>query len=365
MGYFLTNFHILRPNFEVSQEHTIEWISQIHTQAEAKKQEEGFDEETFHKTMRGLLLRIGAGPGKIATRGVHHPDFQHMAWTESEIFTNGDNPCFGKRTRYYDAEVEKIFERFYPETIPLPDDLIHVSCTGYVSPSGAQKLVSNRKGGHSTTVTHAYHMGCYASIPALRMAKGFAASGNHQIDIVHTELCALHMNPSVHTPEQLVVQTLFADGFIKYTLRSVPSSPSLEVMALKEYLLEGTLDAMSWETESWGLKMGLKKEVPKLIANQLEPLVHPFLDDKNPVLFAIHPGGPKIIDQVATTLNLQPWQVAHSRDILKNYGNMSSASLPHIWEAILSDEAVANGTSIVSLAFGPGLTVAIAHLKKR
>jgi len=365
MGHFLTDFFIIRPAFEMPQEHTLKWISQFHARAEAKKQGNCLDEETFQKSLYSMLLRIGAGPGKIATRGFQHPDFQHMSWDESELFTDADNPCFGKRTRYYADEVEKIFERFYPKDTPLPDDLIHVSCTGYVSPSGAQKLVSNRKRGHATTVTHAYHMGCYASIPALRMAKGFAASGKQQIDIVHTEICSLHVNPYVHTPEQLVVQTLFADGFIKYTLRSHASGPCLEVIDLKEVLLEGTLDAMSWEPESWGLKLGLKKEVPRLIARQLEALVRAFTDQQSPGLFAIHPGGPKIIDQVAETLKLQPWQVAHSRSVLCSYGNMSSASLPHIWEKILYDDRVPKETSIVSLAFGPGLTVAIGILKKR
>jgi predicted naringenin-chalcone synthase len=365
MSYFLHDFVILRPPFQTTQEHTLDWISQIHTKDEAKKQGETFDQNTFQTSMHEVLLRIGAGPGKIATRGLCHPDFQHMSWDESQLFTDGNNPHFGKRTEYFSEEVEKFFERFYPENTPLPDDIIHVSCTGYVSPSGAQKLVSNRKNGHKTTVTHAYHMGCYASIPALRIAKGFAASGKQHIDIVHTEMCSLHMNPSIHTREQLVVQTLFADGFIKYTLSAKGSSPCLEVCELKEFLLEGTLDAMSWETDSWGMKMGLKKEVPQLIARQLESTIQPWIKDLDRPLFAIHPGGPKVIEKVAETLRLEPWQIVHSQDILYTHGNMSSASIPHVWEKILNDATISKGTPIVSLAFGPGLTLAMGILKKR
>ena len=365
MNYFLHDFVVLRPSSQTSQENILEWISKIHAKDEAKDKDETFDQKAFQESLHEVLLRIGAGPGKIATRGFCHPDFQHTSWEESQLFTHGHNPSFEKRTKYYNEEVGKFFELFYPEEAPLPDDLFHVSCTGYIAPSGAQKLVSNRKNGHKTTVTHAYHMGCYAAIPALRIAKGFAASGKQQIDIVHTEMCSLHMNPSLRTREQLVVQTLFADGFIKYTLNTQESSSCLEVCELREFLLEETLDAMSWEPNNWGMKIGLKKEVPNLITHKLESLLQPWIKDLDRPLFAIHPGGPKIIEKIATTLHLEPWQIAHSQEVLYNYGNMSSASIPHIWEKILSDTAVSKGTAIVSLAVGPGLTIAMGILKKR
>ncbi len=364
MNHFLADFSIIRPAFETSQEHALDSISQAHSSAEAKKNTPGFDEKEFREQLLQLLLRIGAGPGKIQNRGIHHPDFQHTEWETMELFPNSEGSCFGTRNRYFDKVVEDIFEQFYPQQIQLPDDLIHVSCTGYVAPSGAQKLVSRRNAGKTTTVTHAYHMGCYGAIAALRMARGFSCSGKDKIDIVHTEMCTLHMNPLLHSAEQLVVQTLFADGFIKYSLTNESQGNCLKILDLREIILEGTLEAMSWNPESWGLKMGLKKEVPRLIAKELPHVVHSLVPDLQDVLFAIHPGGPKIIDQVAENLRLEEAQVEHSRRILSKYGNMSSASLPHIWESILSDSDVPDKTIIVSLAFGPGLTIAAAVLQK-
>jgi predicted naringenin-chalcone synthase len=364
MSVYLSDFSILRPEYEISQEFSLEWISSAHALAESRKQGDDFDEKKFQQDLLSVLLRIGAGPGKVKFRGMQHPDFQHMEWERNTLFPDAQNVCFGSRTRYYDEAVEKLFERFYPEGSKLPDDLIHVSCTGYVAPSGAQKLVAKRKAGMTTTVTHAYHMGCYGAISALRMARGFALSGKSKIDIVHTEMCTLHMNPEFHSPEQLVVQTLFADGFCKYTLSSESQKNSLQIVELKEVILDDTVDAMSWQPEHWGLKMGLKPEVPKLIASRLEELVAPLLKTNSPI-FAIHPGGPKIIEKVAEVLKLEPWQIAHSKEIFYQCGNMSSASLPHIWDRILQDNDVAKGTSIISLAFGPGLTTAIAVLIKR
>ena len=82
-------------------------------------------------------------------------------------------------------------------------------------------------------------------------------------------------------------------------------------------------------------------------------------------LYAIHPGGPKIIRQVAQVLGLKPEQVRHSEEVLRQYGNMSSATLPHIWQKIVEDRTVPSDTLVVSLAFGPGLTIAGALFQKR
>ncbi|HEY0468512.1 MAG TPA: 3-oxoacyl-[acyl-carrier-protein] synthase III C-terminal domain-containing protein, partial [Polyangiaceae bacterium] len=72
---------------------------------------------------------------------------------------------------------------------------------------------------------------------------------------------------------------------------------------------------------------------------------------------AVHPGGPKIIDRGREVQDLEPAQVQASRDVLFEHGNMSSATLPHVWQRVLSYDGVKPGTLVLSLAFGPGLTV--------
>jgi predicted naringenin-chalcone synthase len=270
----------------------------------------------------------------------------------SRVHEQPEGVCLQKRMEMYDRIVTEVFEQFYRES-KLPKHLIHVTCTGYISPSGAQKIAAKHEG--ETVVTHAYHMGCYASIPAIRMAPEVGVT-----DIVHTELCTLHINPSLHDTAQLVVQTLFADGFIKYSVKE--SGPGLKVVALHEALVPDSAHAMTWGCESWGLKMTLAKELPMLIARVLPAFLEKLaskakITNWESALFAIHPGGPKIIEQVAKRLSLKPWQIEHSRKILQSYGNMSSATLPHIWDLILKDQNASNGSLVISLAFGPGLTI--------
>jgi predicted naringenin-chalcone synthase len=89
-----------------------------------------------------------------------------------------------------------------------------------------------------------------------------------------------------------------------------------------------------------------------------------FPADMAKTVFAIHPGGPKVIDVMQQALELSDAQVAASRGVLLRYGNMSSATLPHIWMRLLEAPDVPPSTPIVSLAFGPGLTVAAAMMMK-
>jgi predicted naringenin-chalcone synthase len=81
-------------------------------------------------------------------------------------------------------------------------------------------------------------------------------------------------------------------------------------------------------------------------------------------VFAVHPGGPRIIDRVRERLELTQAQVQASRDVLFAFGNMSSATLPHVWMQLANDPCVSSGTLIVSLAFGPGLTMCGAMFRK-
>lgn len=192
------------------------------------------------------------------------------------------------------------------------------------------------------------------------------------VDLVHTELCSLHMNPEDPTLEQMVIQSLFADGCIAYRISHEPPAKGLKVLSLYEELIPNTAEAMEWMVSDWGMKMTLSKDVPTMVGNCIRDLTLRWLEQRGfdisfiqkNALFAVHPGGPKIIDQVMHNLELREGQVAASRKLLKNRGNMSSATLPHLWQEIVADDSIPSGTPIVSFAFGPGLTVCAGLMEK-
>ncbi len=377
----LSDFQSQLPKHHSGQDAILEWIAAAHAQAEITLQQPASSEEreALVRKYRKLVMRFGCSTDRIRSRNSALDDFTHTDWDRMRIFQLKEypsgKPC-GERSRFYGEVSGQAFEQFYEGEVDPPPVIIHVTCTGYVSPSGAQRLVAKRDWGRSTEVIHAYHMGCYASLPAIRMAAGFLERGKARVDIVHTELCTLHMDPRQHLPEQLVVQTLFADGLIRYSASragdGAPAQQALAVLATREEIVPNTEDAMSWMVSDFGMQMTLSRKVPDHIRNGLGAFLDRLADSAGltqaqlceKALFAIHPGGPRIIDEIAHHLGLHPEQVQASNAILRDYGNMSSATLPHVWKAILEDEAVQPGTLIVSLAFGPGLTISGAILRK-
>lgn len=379
------NFRALEPAHRLSQAASLAWLTEAHTRAEKSRVErsgEPFDEHEFRLGMARRLARFGCGEDKIAWRGHELPDCSHTRWPEMSIYRLHDTPT-GEgtlaRSRAYGLLTDELFARLYPEHATPPPDLVHVTCTGYESPSAAQRLVAARDWGNSVRVTHAYHMGCYAALPAVRLASAFAAASGaqagrtHFADVVHSELCSLHLNPLLHTPEQLVVQTLFADGFIAYTVAKEAQLPgaALTLLASCERILPDSSEAMTWVCGNAGMQMTLARDVPERIAAALSGFVADLCDEaelsraeRAGAAFAVHPGGPRILDLVQDRLRLSEEQVAFSRAVLFSRGNMSSATLPHIWLELLQPGALAPGRPVITLAFGPGLTMCGAVLRK-
>jgi predicted naringenin-chalcone synthase len=352
----ISGFQLILPSHVLNQEKALEWqvLRTLPLVPDEKK-------DLFLKSFR----RYSVSPTKISQRYTELPDFSEAE--EGLHPLHGKTASLNKRMEIYRRCALQAFERFYHETVEAPDHIIHVSCTGYVSPSAGQILIS--KNSWLTKITQAYHMGCYASFPAIRMAQAFAReSVGKRIDVVHTELCSLHMNTSSTLPEQVLISSLFGDGYIKYSLscseKDKSESKGLSVLALKEVLLKDSETMMTWVPGESGFEMTLSREVPLLIRDNIRSFVEELCKEAGVSLaelikhghFAIHPGGPKIIELVQEQLELSEEQVACSKRVLFERGNMSSATLPHVWAKMLEQD-LQKGTLVMSVAFGPGLTV--------
>jgi len=355
---FLSGFHSISPRFRTPQAAGLHWLIEAHVRAG------GAD----RKAMEALFERYSASADQIATRGHDLVDFTHRRMGEMQLFGPGGSDL-AQKTNFFQERVNKIFERYYPVDAKAPDAILHVTCTGYSAPSGAQRLVSARGWGRKTEVLHAYHMGCYAAHPAIRMAMGLAVPSK-SVDVVHTELCSLHIDPSNHDPAQLIIQSLFSDGYIKYQVsgartRGPEETGGFEILAARDEIIPDSTEAMRWSTGPLSFSMGLSREVPTLLASALPRFAASLLEEagldwkteKPSAIFAIHPGGPRIIELSQRILNLTPAQVRWSRHVLREHGNMSSATLPHIWQQILQDRSLPSGTLVISLGAGPGLTL--------
>lgn len=364
MKKYIQNFEIYFSESIVSQEKGVEWLMSYQDQLNNKKH---FD-------------KYSVKPDYIATRHLYAPGVANLPAKESPLYIQEDThqPTLDTRTEMAQEKVDEIFQYFYKDKdiSEKPNHLNHVSCTHYQSPSAAQKLVVNKEWFNETIVTHLYHMGCYAALPAIRVSKAYVADGAKKVDIVHTELCSYHLDRFNVSAEQTIMNTLFADGAIKYSVTNEDyfknsQEDGFEILAHKEIVVPNSEKEMSWKTGSHGFLMRLTRNVPIMLAKRIESfMIDIFAEagldysrDKEKVIFAIHPGGPKIVELVERVLKLNQDQVKHSKFILNSRGNMSSATIPQIWNEIKDDKEVSDQTHIATVAFGPGLTMTGAVLK--
>lgn len=358
------------PAHGLEQRQILEWIKKAHIQAESLKSQPDTD-----LPLERLVDRYAIKDNLIERRKFECDDLYNEKWEDNEVYRLDQEHPEGlgieHRQMFFQRRANQVFDELFPPAIQPPHHLIHVTCTGYVAPSAAQMLIS-RRGWTNTEVTHAYHMGCYASLPSIRLAQGLSVHSGESVTVVHTEMCSLHMNPASHDPEQVVMQTLFADGHMKYQVGALPTGEvGLEVVRIKERIVPETGLDMTWLPSSWGMRMSLSRDVPvklkSVVRDFYTDLVRECGLDPDAILrsadFAVHPGGPKIIDAVQEELQLSDEQLIASRKILRERGNMSSATLPHVWEELLRTPV--QGKYVVSLAFGPGLTIFGAIFKMR
>jgi len=349
------------------------------------------DRQRLARTIEERMARYGASSEHIARRQVSvltsrfvvpRPDSPDENIARYGDLRASTGEALDERMTLFEEVACDVFERVYSDaTAQAPDDIVHVSCSGYISPSPVQTFLSRRKW-LRTGVTHSYHMGCYGAFPAIRTAVGLVGSSydslpnpKRRVDLVHTEFLSLHFDLLGEEADNFVTSTLFADGFIKYSAypefaRSGRSG--LKILAIEEYILPDSLPEMTLRPGPLQFDMSLSKKVPFMIRDSIGDFITSicgqvgldFEREKATMAFAIHPGGPAILNQIRSKLGIEESQIALSRKVLNEHGNMASATAPHIWQAIVESPEIPVGSKVLSMAFGPGLTVIGALFEK-
>jgi len=285
------------------------------------------------------------------------------------------------RNDIYTREAAKLFVDVARKALEADPDLgpadvthvITVSCTGFHAPGPEYEIV--RALGLSDAVQrfHLGFMGCYASMPALRAASQFcAADENAVVLVVSVELCTLHLRSS-ENPDTIVASSLFADGAAAgiVTARDLPSTtPALRLDRFHTAIApEGEKD-MAWTIGDSGFEMILSTAVPQIIGETIIGALRPLYaaEDELSAAFdaggvgdavrhwAIHPGGRSILDKVQERMQLSDVQLHPAREVLRENGNMSSATVLFVLKRILDEEGAEVGDRVSAMAFGPGLT---------
>jgi alkylresorcinol/alkylpyrone synthase len=242
------------------------------------------------------------------------------------------------------------------------------SCTGYVTP-GIDILVARELGMSSTVQRlHVGHMGCYAALPALAGVADAAAARDKVGVLACVELTSLHLQPPTDDIEQMVAHALFSDAAAAVTV--VPGGSGLELVDFASLSDVSTAGMMTWRVTDLGFRMRLSPKVSSVLDQHVEALTKNLLEPHDLGVgdvahWAIHPGGPRIIETVARRLALDDDAVAASREVLRAHGNCSSATILMVLDELVRRDHPQPGEHIVAMAFGPGLTLYAALLRAR
>ncbi len=320
--------------------------------------------------MERVLHRVYSQSG-IEKRHTVIPDFNgngeaSLFWDDSgsaleqQPGTQRRNDLYIKYARPMFSEVaRKALERspFEPGQVT---HVITVSCTGFFAPGPEYYVVRDLGLPTSAQRYHIGFMGCYAAFPALRMADSICrADPDAVVLIAAVELCSLHLQFR-EDMDGILSNSVFADGGAGMVVSAAKEGP-LRIRRLMTDLTEEGESDMAWELGDQGFNMVLSSYVPKIIQSNIRKLIDTQLQDcgvgvEDIHQWAMHPGGRSILDKIQHALDLSDSDFTHSRNTLKNYGNMSSATVLFVMKEIMENRS-AEDKLMMAMAFGPGLTV--------
>ncbi len=253
----------------------------------------------------------------------------------------------------------------------IKDSITHVitvTCTGLFAPGLDVEIIQELDLKPSTQRSSINFMGCNAAILALNSAHAICNSVPYsKVLIVCTELCTIHFQKN-YSDDYILSTALFGDGCSVVLVDSnQPLLPYIQKIKIKSFnsllLLKGR-DEMAWQLSEKGFVMNLSSYVSQLINGSMKEMIASILTDINTVNYwAIHPGGKRILDDFAAALDLKQEDLKESYETLRDYGNMSSATILFVIKKLIENKQSQHaGKTIFAAAFGPGLSIETMQL---
>jgi predicted naringenin-chalcone synthase len=239
------------------------------------------------------------------------------------------------------------------------------TCTGYATPGLDIRLASDLGMPAGLQRLLVGHMGCYAAIPGLAAVGDFVAARGRPAVLLCCELTSLHVQPAQADLQQVVAHALFSDAAAAVVVEPggrAGRRRSRRMAGVVARTDPSTADHMTWDVTDLGFRMGLSPRVPDVLSRHVGGVVNELLAAaglrvEDVAGWAVHPGGPRILDVVRDELGLAEPQLAASRRVLAEHGNCSSATVL----LVLQELGDVDGP-VVAMAFGPGLTLYAALL---
>ena len=248
------------------------------------------------------------------------------------------------------------------------DAIITVSSTGVAVPTIDARVASRVGLRPDVKRIPLFGLGCVAGAAGMsRMHDYLRGYPDHVALLLSVELCSLTLQRDDTSIPALIGVCLFGDGAAAVVATGadrVPSHPGVQtdprVLATRSRLFPDTVDVMGWNVSSSGFQLVMSRDVPKMADKFLGDEVDSFLAEHglttdDIATWVCHPGGPKVIDSIASAVGLPLDALAHSTESMRENGNISSASVLDVLRRTIADPPPP-GSLGVMLAMGPGFS---------
>ncbi len=282
-----------------------------------------------------------------------------------EVFTE---TSFEARNNIYVREVKKLGKQCLEKALfdanwkaEELDFIITVSCTGIMIPSVDAYLINEMQMRQDIVRLPVTEMGCAAGISGIIYAQNFLlANPNKRAAVVAIEAPTATFQLNDFSMSNMVSAAIFGDGAACVLLSSEENAEGPKILANEMYHFYDATQMMGFKLVNSGLQMILDKEVPQTIADHFPNIINPFLakngktiEDIDHLIF--HPGGKKIVQTVEALFGEMGKNINDTKEVLKLYGNMSSATVLYVLEQIM-DKKPKKGELGLMLSFGPGFS---------
>jgi predicted naringenin-chalcone synthase len=280
--------------------------------------------------------------------------------TTDEFYLLDRFPTTRERMARYEREAPALAEAAclalgLEEEGPGITHLVWATCTGFAAPGLDHWLIQRFRLPGSIERSIVGFMGCQAAINALKLAHHIVRSEPRaRVLVLNLELCTLHLQPSTEI-EQLLCFQLFADGCSAALVTAEQQGIAIE--GFHAALIPDAADQITWRIGDDGFDMTLSGFVPLTLARALPDQAAAIMGGARVSdfdLWAVHPGGRSVLDAVMHGLGLPADALAVSRGVLRDCGNMSSATVMFVLQRMMADALP--GQRGCALAFGPGLS---------
>lgn len=279
------------------------------------------------------------------------------------------NEMYAKHTRNLGETVARRALSAGATSADVVTAVLSVSCTGYMMPSLDAHLVGRL--GLPATVRRIplTELGCSAGVSAVGLAADLlGATSSGYVLLVSVEVSSPSLQVAEPSMTDMIANLLFGDGAVGVVLTNQTTGAGPLVVASQSVLLPDSLDHLGMRMTDTGFRIVLSNRLPQMIRQSLRPTLERFLNDQGASttdvkFWAIHPGGPKILQAVAESLDLTDRAMRPAWDVWEDSGNLSSSTVFFVLNRIQESTPPNPGDLGIMLAFGPGLTCEMVLLR--